>query len=338
MGMPIARFCQSPDDRVEVTLDAMDRLGDDMLDGMNDLPAGHITTSLSSLWLSRIAVPGRELPENSLWQVQEGEVMTVADYDTIIEQGWSVFVKGYMPRVLDPDELVLQRKWVRENLRSVVQRCHARGYVPISYGAANLPFEALCGARSMPRFFVDLHRIPDKVQTAMNAMLPDMVRQGISCAQASGISAVWIGGWRSASALIAPKLWERFVFSYLLEMVTALSKSGIISVLHLDQDWTRDLPRLRELPARSCVLNLDGMTDVRKAKALLGDHMAIMGDVPSALLAAGEPEQVRAYVRELVRDVGPNGLLLCPGCDAPINAKPENMEAFVQAGRDFGAG
>ena len=30
------------------------------------------------------------------------------------------------------------------------------------------------------------------------------------------------------------------------------------------------------------------------------------------------------------------GLILCPGCDAPINTKPENMAAFVAAAREYG--
>ena len=34
---------------------------------------------------------------------------------------------------------------------------------------------------------------------------------------------VWVGGWRSASALVSPKLWDRFVFPYLHQMVTALA-------------------------------------------------------------------------------------------------------------------
>ena len=65
--------------------------------------------------------------------------------------------------------------------------------------------------------------------------------------------------------------------------------------------------------------------------------MAIMGDVPAALFAAGTPDDVYEYVRDLVRDVGPTGLLLCPGCDAPFNTRPENMEAFVAASREYGA-
>ncbi|MCZ7542738.1 MAG: hypothetical protein M5R40_04020 [Anaerolineae bacterium] len=136
--------------------------------------------------------------------------------------------------------------------------------------------------------------------------------------------------------MLSPSMWETFVFPYYRELVTALAAQGVGAVLHFDHDWTRDLARLRDLPAKRCILNLDGMTDIRKAKALLGDHMAIMGDVPSALFANGAPEAVRAYVRDLVRDVGPTGLLLCPGCDAPLNARPENVEAFVAAGREFG--
>ena len=153
----------------------------------------------------------------------------------------------------------------------------------------------------------------------------------------SGIRRVWVGGWRSASALLAPKLWDEFVFPYFQQVVSALAEKDVISVLHLDQDWTRDLARLRELPAGKCILNPDGMTDIRKAKEILGDHMAILGDVPPGLLASGTPDDVYNYVRDLIKDIGPQGLLLCPGCDAPINAKGENMVAMYEAGREFGA-
>ena len=88
--------------------------------------------------------------------------------------------------------------------------------------------------------------------------------------------------------------------------------------------------------ATTALLNSDGMTDLRKVKEILGDHMAVMGDVPAALLYAGTPDDIFTYVRELIRDVGPTGLILCPGCDAPINAKPENMEAMVAASREYG--
>ncbi len=64
--------------------------------------------------------------------------------------------------------------------------------------------------------------------------------------------------------------------------------------------------------------------------------MSIMGDVSATTFATGTPDDIYKYVEELVRDVGPTGLLLCPGCDGPINTKPENMEAFVAASREYG--
>ena len=55
----------------------------------------------------------------------------------------------------------------------------------------------------------------------------------------------------------------------------------------------------------------------------------MMGDVPASMLAAGTPDDVHAYVEDLIQTFGGTGLLVCPGCDAPINARPENMQAIV---------
>ena len=121
-----------------------------------------------------------------------------------------------------------------------------------------------------------------------------------------------------------------------MKIVDAVLAEGLIPILHLDQDWTRDLNRFQELPAKKCIMNPDGMTDMKKFKELLGDRMAMMGDVPAALFATGTPDDIRNYVRDLVNLFESRGLILCPGCDAPINTKPENMKAFVEASHEFG--
>ncbi|HEC09482.1 MAG TPA: methyltransferase [Acidimicrobiales bacterium] len=336
MGMSIADYCEIDQNNTDVTLAALDRMGADLWDGINAMPCGRIVPSLTSLWLSRIDSPGRELPPDSLWQVHEEEVMTPDDYDTILDRGWYAFLDEYLPRVIDPVELRQSQEWVRANIDPVKEQCRAHGYVPISFGSTSIPFEYLCGGRSMGRFFIDLYRDKDRVKAVMDEMLPHMIRSGISVARRSGIPAVWVGGWRSASSLIAPRIWDELVFPYFMEITHALAAEGIVSVLHLDQDWTRDLERFLELPPRMCLLNSDGMTDLRKARELLGDHMAFMGDVPSNLLASGTPDDVFEYVEALIRDIGRTGLILCPGCDVPINAKPENVVALARAGREFG--
>lgn len=333
-GLPLSRYVVDGDAALDANLDAADRLGD--FDGFNSFPGWIVPYELTGLWLSRIALPGVELPEDTLWQVREAEVMTLDDYDFILDHGWPAFLDEFLPRVVDMDRFQRWDEWYAEGLAPAVERARGRGYPSVAVGGTTIPFECLCGGRSMPEFFADLYRRPDHVEAVMEVMLPHMIELGLSSSNPGYAPGLWVGGWRSAGALLAPKIWDRMVFPYLHRIVEAMAAAGLVSVLHLDHDWNRDLARLRELPAKSCILNPDGMIDVRKAREVLGDHMAIMGDVPATLFATGTPDGVRAYVRDLVADLGPAGLILCPGCDAPINTKPENMEAFVAAAHEFG--
>jgi len=335
MGMTQKQFCMDPAVSMDVTIKAMKRLGDG-IDGINSMAFGMITMGLTAMWLSKVLTPGIELDDEALWQVAEKEVMTVEDYDFIINNGYEAFFGKMLPQVCDMEMFGKNMAWVEANLTTIKDNYQSAGYPVISAGATSIPFEALCGARSMNQFFFDLYRIPDKVQEALEVCLPFIIESGKGFCKAAGVSGTWVGGWRSASAMLAPDLWDRFAWPHIKKICIELIEDGITPVLHWDQDWTRDLARLLELPAKKCVLNLDGMTDIRKAKEILNDHTAIMGDVPPATLAAGTPEDVRNYIKDLVHDIGPKGLLLCPGCDAPLNTKPENMEAFVAACNEFG--
>jgi len=293
-GMPLSRYVKDGDAALDANLEAADRLGD--FDGFNAFPGWIVPYDLTASWLSRIALPGDELPENTLWQVREAEVMTLGDYDVILEHGWPAFVEGYLPKVIDMEAFSRYDDWYANGLAPAAERARQRGYPSMAIGGTTIPFEPLCGGRSMPEFYADLYRRPEKVKAVMDVVLPHMIELGLSSAMPEYAPGLWVGGWRAAS----------------------------------------DLARLLELPAKACVLNPDGMIDVRKAREILGDHMAIMGDVPATLFAAGTPDDIYAYVRDLVRDIETSGLILCPGCDAPINTKSENMEAFVAAAHEFG--
>ncbi len=334
MGVTMAQYCAEPETALSCTLDYVDQLG--TLDGINLHPPTNMTWLLTAIWYSRILTPGKELGEDDLWQVQEAEVMKADEYRVLIDDGYEAFQQLMFPRVIDPDFLAAGQQYLVENGNRDFRKIEERGYVPLSCGITTIPFEMLCGARSMQEFFLDLYRRPDEIQAAMDVMVPALIGLGVGTAQLLGVPRVWLGGWRSASAMVAPKLWDRFVWPYYVTIANGLIDAGVTPIFHWDQDWTRDLARMRELPAKKCLLNPDGMTDVRKAKEVLGDHMAIVGDLPSSILAAGTPDDVRTYIRDLVRDVGPEGLILCPGCDAPINTKAENMVAFAEACAELG--
>ena len=332
LGGSLARFCDDAEYSFQVTLDAMDRLGG--IDGVNLIVGGRIGPILSTLWLSRVAVPGVELPENSLWQVMEAEVMTQEDYEVVLERGWHAFVKDYLPRVVDPALMTDTFAWIGANARRMAETYVRRGYVVITDGPAAPapPFESLCGARSMQKFFLDLLRIPKKVEAVMEVVMRDVMADiaAMPSWNGRGVGGVWVGGWRGAPGLLSPRHWDRFVWPYIVEMVRALVAKGYTPVLHFDQDWDRELRRFKELPQGKCLLNPDGMTSMRKFKETAGDSMAVLGDVPSVLLSTGTPESVADYTRNLLALFGNRGLLLCGGCDIPINARPANVEAMLR--------
>jgi Uroporphyrinogen-III decarboxylase len=335
LGVSIADYAGNPEVAVDTTLAALDRLGG--FDAQNALPGGLIGPLMASLWLTRMLVPGRELDDETVWQADEAEDMTVDDYDRILNEGWPSVLDDLLSRVLDPEELAESNAWLEANFEKTVQKFRAHGYVPLTGAIVATPFEQLCGARSIQQFYADLYRRPDKVKKAMEKMLPDVVASAIEAAKACKLPCVWVGGWRSSSAMLSEPMWQDLVFPQLKILVGNLVEAGFNPILHFDHNWTRDLVHLRKLPARKCILQLDGMTDIRIAKEVLGDHMALMGDVPATMLATGTTDDVRSYVRNLIRDVGDRGFLLAPGCDAPVNARPENMEALCAAGLEFGS-
>ena len=336
VGVPLSQYAANMRVQTDVTLAAIEKLGG--IDAVNTPGSGApFDVALGSLWLSEVHLPGRELPENTIWQVVEKESMTVDDYDYILDKGWPKFQSKIFSMVMK-DRWGYQKFIAKTILRTPFtnRRFKKAGIIILNGAVCTFPFEPLCGGRTMNNFFMDLYKIPDKVEAVMDEMLPHMIKSTIMAGKGSKALGVWIGGWRSASALLNPKLWDRFVFPYIKKMVEAVTDAGLIAILHLDQDWTRDLERLKELPAGKCLLNTDGMTDLREAKKHLDGQMAFLGDVPPSLFSHGTPDQITTYVRGLIRDIGPTGLILCPGCDAPYNTRPENMEAFVAAAHEFG--
>ena len=325
VGVKMSDFCADPVVAYKTMIKAFSSLGD--IDGVQQ--EGYSPHLLSVLWNSRVKIPGRELPKDSLWQVQELELMTVADYDTIIDKGYAAFLESFYRDKLD-DPLAKLAPYFA-SVPGAIQEWAEVGIPVISPGLATIPYEGFCGGRSLRAFIMDLHRIPDKVQAAMDVASEYLIQQARELIRANRPMAIWVGGWRAASQFVAPRLWERFVWPYYKKLVAAVVEEGAVAILHFDSDWTRDLAYLRELPKAKCVLATDGSTNLYKAKEVLGNHMCLMGDVHSRMLMIADPDEVYAYASRLVRDLGPAGFILSSGCDIPFGAKVENVKAMVAA-------
>jgi uroporphyrinogen-III decarboxylase len=256
--------------------------------------------------------------------------MTREDYDRILEMGWGPWFGQYVGQHLGASAAAMQRlaqgapRWVPEYMK--------RGYVVVSPGVpVDQPYEHLSGGRTVQEFTLDLFHEPDKVQAVIEAIMVVRREEARQMVRAIGPYGYWIGSWRSAPQFLSPKLWDRFVWPYLKELVDIVAEEGGIPILHFDSNWDREIERLLELPARKCILALDGQTDIFRAKKILAGHMCIMGDVPPGLLTLGSVDEVKTYCDRLLTEVGPDGYIMAMGCAVPMNAKFENVKAMVDS-------
>jgi hypothetical protein len=326
---PMAEFLRSPTTNLNIMIRAFEMVGD--ADAINY--GSFSPYNLCFDYLSKVSVPGVDLAEDDMWQVVETELMMREDYERLLQMGWPEYFRNFMQERILNDVPVEYLPSHRQSL-DVKSKWKDTNIPVLTGGDVTTPFELLCGSRSLTEFYLDLIEIPDKVLAAMDAMVPHLAAKSIHHATRHGYPTVWVGGWQTAPCMLSPEMWRRFVWPYFKQLVCEVVDAGLIALLHLDSDWTREIDCFKELPERQCIMALDGETDIFRAKEVLANHMCIMGDVSAAMLYLETPETVYDYCKRLINELGPNGFILQSGCDIPTNAKLENVKAMVAAALD----
>lgn len=273
------------------------------------------------------------------YQVQEQEMMTIDDYDFLIEKGYGAFMATYWPRI-HPEwrehPEARERKnadWL-EAIRAEGEKWVAKGVEPSWGGFCFQAFDMFCQMRSHAQFVCDVFRRPDKVMRACQIATEAIVEDTIQMAKETKLKKVVICFHRSA--YFNPKQFEKFSLPFLKQMVDAFLSMGLTPVFHCDGNWNAHVHYLLELPKAKCIVQFDGLTDIFRAKEILRGHMCIHGDVPAALTTLGTSEEVTAYCRKLIDVVGADGgFILGSGCDVPVTARRENVTAMVKAAKEY---
>ncbi len=293
-----------------------------------------------SLGSGRYRFPGQDpaVSVDSQPQYDERELLTAEDYDEIIKLGWSGFAEKNRKRFTPfaPEDII---SWTRRQTAHYIKEGETwaeRGTPSLCGAIIESPLMFLSTKRSLIAFTMDLHRIPDKVEAAMDAVVDEFIAEAIEAARLTGIPGVMLILERGGGFYYPLKIFERFEFPYMKKMVEAFTAEGLLTVMHFDQDWTLNLPYLKELPKKMCICELDSTTDIFKAKEILKDHMCIMGDVPASLTSIGTPEEMETYCKKLIDIVGKDtGFILSSGCTVPADARFENFKAMIDTARNY---
>ncbi len=144
----------------------------------------------------------------------------------------------------------------------------------------------------------------------------------------------------NAGPMMSPEAFDEFILPRLTKMVDAIHEEGALVIKHSDGNM---YPLLESIAASGAdainpIEPVAGM-DLATTKRLVGDRMAMVGNVDCGhLLSHGTVEQVRATVRQCIRDGGPGGgYLLSSSNSIHSSVRPENLRAMVEAGLEFGA-
>lgn len=285
-----------------------------------------------SLWFSTPKIPGRELSDDELWQIDEKELITHEDYDTILEIGWTEWKKQFFAKYFP--HLEERCKPFYDYIPTSIKRTHEAGFPTIAENNITSPFEHLCGGRTLAAFLMDdLMEIPDKLLQVFDVIAREEMAEfkAMFSDPVNKPTGTWVGGWRGTPSMLNKEMFETFSWNYLKPIIELCIEYDVIPILHLDSNWDNGLEFFRELEPNKVIIALDGKTNIYKAKEICGDVCCIMGDVPAEMLAFGKPGEVYDYCIKLIHEIGPTGYILCSGCDTPFNAKLENVMEMKKA-------
>ena len=301
--------------------------------------AARLTSSLAMG--VKMKYPGLDLPDNYTAQACEEEIMTLKDYDTIAEIGWERFMyEDFISRITDfnQEDIVNARKKGAVGFLNSLDRWKKRGVVTLYpvYGFPNHPFFRFSVGRSMLKFMEDLYYHPTQVEKALKTVTHEYIGQIISGCKALNWKLAFVAEERAEAHFFPLPIFERFWWPYTQEIVEALWSEGIVTWFHLDLSWDKNIPYFKRLPRGSAILALDSITNIFAAKEVLRGHLCLAGDLHPALMSLGKPEEVEAYCKKLIDEVGGDGgFIMGTGCEMPTAVKLDNWRAMVQTGRNY---
>lgn len=209
---------------------------------------------------------------------------------------------------------------------------------PLTNGSASgAPYDVLAdyfrGATGMMK---DLFRHKDLLLEAVDAMRKHLSRMTIANAKATGNPIVFIPIHWAPDAFMSTKQFETFWWPSFRQMMLDLIEADLIPMPLWESDCTKRLEIIKDIPAGKCIYWFE-RTDIVKAHEVLGDVVALRGNLSPSMMTTGTPQDVDAAVRHLVDNIWNKGgsLLLDTAFGIPDETPVENVRAMYASARKY---
>ncbi len=255
---------------------------------------------------------------NGFLQHPEVEGLKVEEYDDFIASPYNCIVEKVLPNLyseLNADPVTRSivmakafKAYTDENnnlFRIYGNLIGKYGYGTVSFFAAfcEAPFDILTDQlRGFKNISMDVRRIPDKVEAAVNAVTPLMIKMGTQPFP-NKYNATFIP--LHMAPYLRGKDFDRFYWPSFKKLVEGLAEKGMRSYLFVEEDWMRYIDYLAELPAGTVMTFEYG--DPKLVKEKLGKKHIIGGFYPLTLLKTGTKQECIDKAKELNDILAPGG-------------------------------
>jgi len=291
-----------------------------------------------SAWFFKWRLPKPE--QDEIPQMIEEEIISGDDYELLMEKGLLYFIHPEHPSLEQFLQTIIK---MAQTMKPAYDKAEELGLFNYAQSIINIPTDLIANFRGMNGYLMDFYDRPEKIKQVCDWLVDDLIEIGINLAeqavkaQEDDSRTILLGANRASASYISPKMFEEFAWPYFYKEVMAIIQAGWTPVAHLDGNWTPMAHYFRAFPKASCLFHLDDQNDIFRWKEILGDHSALMGNVPASLLSFGTPEQVDAYCKKLIEVVGEGGgFILANACALPYDAKVENVKAMIRASEKYG--
>lgn len=209
-------------------------------------------------------------------------------------------------------------------------------YFYVGFVPGGAPMDNIgAGLRGTKGTVMDMFKQPQKLLDYMEKTVPESIQRAVDWADRSGIPVIFIPLHRGADGFMSEEQFLTFYWPYLRRVLIGEIEEGLVPLLFAEGGYNTRLEIIKDLP-RGKVIWLFDQTNLARAKEVLGDCACLMGNIPTSLLIAGKPDEVKAQCRKLIETAGKGGgYILAPGATAD-DSKVENIRAMYEAAKEYG--
>jgi len=197
------------------------------------------------------------------------------------------------------------------------------------------PFNLAAQLRGMDQFLLDMIDGQDYI-TDLLAFTTEVCCAYARALSEAGADIVVSGDSFAGPDVVSPETYEALAFPHEKRLYEGLRSISARKSLHICGNVDAIIGRM--VCTGADILEIDEKTDLRNASSLARGKVCLLGAVSPRLLRAGGPREIRAETRRVLESMAGNyRFILSPGCSLPGDTPVENIMAFVETGKAFGA-